>query len=368
MTSLRLRRMRVNLALLAASCLVAVLGAEIAVRAFVRDADRTPARVLKGPRALLDCYASNPRGYFETDLRDAAQRHALRAFAEADLVRTAAATPWVVETRLNSDLFRDVEPGPKPPRVKRVVVIGDSFTAGQGVHEDDTYPRHLARLLDVAEPGAYQVRACAIRGFDFPAIEGLIEKALEYEADLVVYGMVLNDVEQSAHFAGEYPVVNDWILNHSRAAEGSAPLRLYGFVAGRIESYRLGRAATRWYQDMYQSPNRDGWQRTQERIRGMKNRIRARGGRFVLALWPLLVGLEGDYPFAEAHQTVAAFCASAGIPFLDLRTALAGRRSADLWVHETDHHPNEIAHALAAESLLPTTQRLAGRARGGGER
>jgi hypothetical protein len=35
-----------------------------------------------------------------------------------------------------------------------------------------------------------------------------------------------------------------------------------------------------------------------------------------------------------------------------------GRRTADLWVHPVDHHPNEVAHRLAAESLAPVVTRL----------
>jgi len=87
--------------------------------------------------------------------------------------------------------------------------------------------------------------------------------------------------------------------------------------------------------------------------------VRAHGGRLLIASWPLLVNLEGEDPFAPVASTVARFCAAAGIPRHDLRPALRGHRTSSLWVYPLDMHPNEVAHALAAESLAPVVRELA---------
>ena len=42
-------------------------------------------------------------------------------------------------------------PGPKPPGVQRIVALGDSFTQGYGVEEDEAYPRQLERRLEGVE-------------------------------------------------------------------------------------------------------------------------------------------------------------------------------------------------------------------------
>jgi hypothetical protein len=39
------------------------------------------------------------------------------------------------------------------------------------------------------------------------------------------------------------------------------------------------------------------------------------------------------------------------MPFLDLLDTFRGHDEKSLWVHPTDHHPNEAAHALAAEAI-----------------
>src|SRR5260370_669848 len=75
------------------------------------------------------------------------------------------------------------------------VVIGDSFTEGQGVREEDTFVARLGRRLPQAE-----LVNCGRRGYDFPALEGWFDRQLALGPDVVVYAMVLNDVQQSAAF------------------------------------------------------------------------------------------------------------------------------------------------------------------------
>jgi len=91
----------------------------------------------------------------------------------------------------------------------------------------------------------------------------------------------------------------------------------------------------------------------------MKRLLDARGARLVVAPWPLFLSLERGYPFAAAHREIERFCLSAGIAHHDLLAAFQGRATAELWVHPVDHHPNETAHRLAAESLAPVVTKLA---------
>jgi hypothetical protein len=140
--------------------------------------------------------------------------------------------------------------------------------------------------------------------------------------------------------------------------------RVFALVRDRMDTWRIGRDTTRWYHDMYGEPNREGWARTQALLTEMNSRTQARGGRFLIASWPLLVGLEGRYPFADVSDTIGRFCLSAGIPRHDLLAVLYGRPADSLWVHAVDHHPNEIAHRLAAESLVGAVRRLVAPERG----
>lgn len=320
----------------------------------------------RGRTVLLDCYPSNPRGYFDVDLRDPITLERYRALGLARLDESARRTPYAVERRLSAQQFRSPEIGPHRPGTVRVAVIGDSFTEGMGVKEGDTCPSVLHRLLNTdAEAGRWEVLNCGRRGYDFPALYDLFETVLAFDPDVVVYGMVINDAVKAGAFEARQAYLNDWILDRGRMfREGEDrrlrawDWRLAAFVRDRVEAYRVGRHTTRWYHDMYGEPNRQGWERTQAFLREMNRRAQARGGRFLIASWPLLVGVEGHYPFAGVSETIARFCLSAGIPHHDLLPALSGRPTDSLWVHPVDHHPNEIAHRLAAESLVPAMRRL----------
>lgn len=81
----------------------------------------------------------------------------LRSHADSDneMIRSEFSVR-VVTNRLG---FREPRlPGPKPEGTIRIVVVGDSFTQGYGVAEEQAYPRRLQALLgDRAGGGRYEV-------------------------------------------------------------------------------------------------------------------------------------------------------------------------------------------------------------------
>jgi lysophospholipase L1-like esterase len=339
----------------------------------LRILDYTPRRLQSTARLfdvgwtlLLDCYPENPRGYFEIDLRTPASRNRYGHLNGRKFEAVARRAPYAVESRYNSLRFRDVEFGPRRRGVRRVMVLGDSFTEGQGVKEEDTLARVLERRLNAAAPGRFEVLNCGRRGDDFPALYDSFREVLRHDPDIVVYAMVLNDAYQSHGFRARHTFVNDLIMDRGWSLLGKPQpemqrfhSRLLASVRDRLETRRTALETTRWYRDMYGEPNREGWERTEGYLREMNRRLRARGGRLLVASWPLLVNLEGEDPFAAAAAKVARSCVAAGIPRHDLRPALRGRPTSSLWVHPMDMHPNEVAHRLAAESLAPVVLALA---------
>jgi len=361
--------LRKNAALAAVSVIVGLVTIEAALRAagYTPRKFHATARIIDPHwKLLLDCYPTNPRGYFDIDLRAPSSRARYEHLAPLRYESLRHRTPFAVESRYNSLRFRDAEFGAKTPGVRRVMVLGDSFTEGQGVKEPDTYARVLEQRLNAAGPARFEVRNCGRRGADFPLLFQMFDEILRFEPDVVVYGMVLNDADQSPEFHARQTYVNDLILDRGRATSdrhlapdmGRLDSRLLGFVRDRLETRHTTRETTRWYLDMYGEPNREGWARTQGYLREMNRRMRERGGHLLVASWPLMVDMEGEDPFASATATVSRFCLAAGIPWHDLRPALKGRPTSSLWVHPVDMHPNELAHRLAAESLAPVVRDL----------
>lgn len=364
----RAREMIGRLALVLASLLAGMVTLEAVLRLARYSSARFQAPgELYGARerVFLDCYPSNPRGYFDVDLRRPDVRRKYEALGIAGVEQVAARAPFAVEYRYNSLYFRERELTPKPAGVVRVALLGDSFTEGQGVKDDDTTARRLEALLNASGERRFEVLNCARRGADFPSLRKMFDKVLPYGPDIVVYAMVLNDAERSPAFESRRGRLNDWILDQRQLRPGGArgaprflDLRLAAFVGDRWDSWRIGRETTRWYLDLYGPANEEGWARTQADLRDMDRRLRERGGHFLVASWPLLVDLDA-YPFGAADDAIARFCAAAGMARVDLRPALRGRAAASLWVHPVDHHPNEVAHRLAAEALVAPVRELA---------
>ena len=367
MTGVRRERF-LRAALVGASAVTALLAGEVAVRlsGYPPQSALAPGELYGArDRLFLDCYPSNPRGYFDIDLRQPGVRQGYEARGVEGVAAVAARAPFAVEFRYNTLFFRDRELAPKDPGVRRVVLLGDSFTEGQGVKEPDTTARRLEAILNSGASGRWEVLNCARRGADFPSLYKMFEKVLPYRPDVLVHAMVLNDAERPPTLEARRGQLGDWILDRRRLLAGDAAAaprlfssRLAEFVTSRIQTWRVSRETTRWYLDLYGAPNEEGWARTQKAMRDMDLRVREQGGRMLVASWPLLVDLD-HYPFVAADEAIARFCAGAGIPRLDLRGALRGRPAESLWVHPADHHPNEIAHRLAAEALAPAVRAAA---------
>jgi lysophospholipase L1-like esterase len=351
------RKLPLRIALAIASTLAALAFAEGCVRVLGLAPSRWahPWHVETSDKRLgLDVYPDDPRGYFPIDLREESARRRYRArLPEVD--ERFERTPHAIEFVYTRELCRGDTIAPREPGRARVLAIGDSFTEGQGVLERDTWAAALGARLQT------EVLNCGRRGYDFPALHELLDRNLVLEPDVVIYAMILNDPEQSAAFHARQEYIDDWILDRRRMyteGDGSPPpweSRLYGLLHDRIEAMQVGAETTRWYREIVGSENRDGWRATLDHIEAMDRTMRERGGAFVVALWPLMIEL-GDYPFEETHRTIAREIEARGVRFVDTLGSFRGRRANDLWVHPSDRHPNERAHAIFARRLAPVVR------------
>jgi len=365
------RRLAQRAGLALASTLASLLAAELALRALgiAPERYRQPVHLeTADKRHGVDLYPDDPRGYFGLDLRNHALLAELAAEGLEEAEARATRTPFAVRGRYSAELCRGGDlPAPRADR-PRVLVIGDSFTEGQGVHEADTFVARLGAAMPEAE-----LLNCGRRGYDFPRLREWLELRMTLGPDLVVYAMVLNDPHQSASFHARQAYLDDWILDRRRmVAEGDgAPPpwspRLFTLLADRLEGARVGAETERWYRDMVRPENAEGWQRTLDDLARMQAAAREGGAELLVVLWPLMIRLEADYPFEDTHRTIVADLAARGLAVHDALPAFRGADTASLWVHPADHHPNELGHARFAAAIEPAVRAaLARRTTAGG--
>lgn len=130
--------------------------------------------------------------------------------------------------------------------------------------------------------------------------------------------------------------------------------QLFNWISARRRLAQIGRETIDWYNRCY-DPRYNA-----DNLRVLQQQFAAVAGlpdcRPVLVLYPLLEGLERDYPLKEVHARVSEMARSVGLPVLDLAPAFMGQRTAEMWVHSCDHHPNGRAHAIAASAIADWLQ------------
>jgi hypothetical protein len=120
------------------------------------------------------------------------------------------------------------------------------------------------------------------------------------------------------------------------------------------------------YRSMY-APDAPGWIASREALARMGAACKARGVPFVVAIFPLFgTPLDDAYPFEAVHLTIGQAAGAAGARVVDLLPAYRGLRW-DLLVVDgvDDEHPNEIAHRIAAQTLLKALDDVVPRSAGG---
>jgi hypothetical protein len=103
---------------------------------------------------------------------------------------------YAVTVHVNSLGFRSPEiTVAKPPATKRVLFLGDSYTFGQGLNDDETLPSQVGMELDRLFPGAFQVVNAGVYGYCTANELDLFRAyGARLKPDLVVVVMPLHDV------------------------------------------------------------------------------------------------------------------------------------------------------------------------------
>jgi hypothetical protein len=308
---------RGEIALLAASLLVALLLAEGAVRRL-------------GPGSKETGYAP-----IRNDGRD---RRPVNSRGYRDLERTIA----------------------KPPGARRAVCVGDSFTWGASVLFDDAWPQRIERTLSRERREPWEAVNLAESGLNaVQEASRLDSEGFAYSPDVVIVAYVLNDSEDEA--AAEARRAADWMEERRQPPSPSLLDRsaLARLVRTRLWATFENRRRVEGFRSMY-AEDYAGWVAARRALKGMGGMCRERGVPLVVAIFPLFGNpLDDRYPFADLHAKVAQAAGEAGAKVVDLLPLYRGLDWRLLVVDgANDEHPNEIAHRIAAQAIARAVEEV----------
>jgi lysophospholipase L1-like esterase len=324
-----------TLLLFLVSLLVALVLAEIVFRAFATFEWR---RAVKYHRhELYQMLPDDPREY---GLHPGVSRE--------NLIPDSGLT-WTY--RINSDGFRGDEFDVESHR-KRILFIGDSYTFGWGVDQEETLTRAVERAL--ARP-PFRLEADAwnlgVPGYNTEQEFHLLNQVLDlYSPDMVVLGFVMNDAQPQYNVherpSVRYRYVRSWLLAFLKEQ-----MNLYLYEGEPVLHTGINTSDKDFLAAVRE--NQPKWAAARQAFMDMAALSRGRDIPFLLVTFPSYNNpFTRRYPFHRIHREVAGWAADEGVQSLDLLEYMVDKDNR-VYRIEGDGHPNGRAFAEAAAILAP---------------
>jgi hypothetical protein len=196
--------------------------------------------------------------------------------------------------------------GPKRPGVPRIMVMGDSITYGQGVHDwRDAWPERLAVALEAAQR-PHEMAVFAVPGRDMPQhLQELEHWGRIVNPDVLIYQWYVNDIEVMSHRPDgtrkwqRWPE-HEWLRRRSY---------LYYFLDNRLAQFVP--AADRSYAEYILQdfvPGSAEWTEFERYFHTFATEARALAARRIMLLYPQ-VPFRDRYPLQLVHDRMKAIAA-----------------------------------------------------------
>lgn len=271
----------------------------------------------------------------------------------------------------NFQLRDDPYPIPPPASHRRILLLGDSFTFGLGVHDDraifsERVERQLNRSYSLPDIEYFHVMNGGIPG-------SLTHRWLElwnkigdvYQPDLVLIVFFLRDGTRTASIPDFFGVIQQEITQRNRASLLYQASYSYRRFRDNLDRREVGERYTQKFRDSYFGGEQDTeeWRFAQENLREIRDRVRATGAEVGFVVFPILVELNDRYPFLGIVELLEEYATANHMPVLNLLPAYMGKSGPALWVSSYDQHPNAAGHAIAAAEITPFAAELLGASR-----
>jgi hypothetical protein len=236
----------------------------------------------------------------------------------------------------------------RAPGTPRVSFVGDSFTAAHGVASVED---RFANIIRRAHP-EWDVQVLAQLGYDTGDEIKLLQRlyAKGYQGDRVVLMYCLNDVSD---MMPEWDQVIQRLSADARGGRGGWLCRhsyLLDFVRTRIKAMR-DPDIRNYFDFVRRGYTGSLWETQKSRLRTFRDLVESHDGHLLVVIFPFFHDLGANYSYQPIHDQLDQFWREEHVPCLDLLPVYRNLPPGKLIVNRFDPHPNEYAHALAAEVI-----------------
>jgi len=229
---------------------------------------------------------------------------------------------------------------PKPNGTIRVLVLGDSVTAGWGVDYKNTYPKVLESLLNNYFQEPFEVVNTGVGNYNSVFELAALKKFMKLDPDVIVLGFYFNDIEKTPY-------------SSKLSYQMKSKFYLYAFLFDKLLNLRLQGVTAESYKMYYTKAYNDASRRneTKKAITEMIEIAKNHSIPFVLASIPELHEARFAYPEVQTFLRDIVN-ENPGIVHGDFEDIFFGYNSTRLMVSAVDSHPNAEGHKIIAESLF----------------
>lgn len=259
---------------------------------------------------------------------------------------------------INSQGMRDFEYSTnKSDDTFRIIILGDSFTFGEGVAQDSNYPTLLEKKLNsYIYKKKYEVLNFGVSGYNtIQEAELLKNKSLKYNPDLVIVGYFIDDVEETKSFGRKPLQIKRTLL-----------LRLYEFIIehfyfAKYIQFRLSDLTSKigivlfpeygtYFSSLYNNSSLN-YVKTKKEFEKMANLTERENIKILVVIFPVMTNLNDAYPYFSMHNQIIEECMNNNFHILDLFPYFKGKDVRDSIIGVYDAHPNEDSYKIAAEAI-----------------
>ncbi|MBI5880122.1 MAG: hypothetical protein HZB53_20935 [Chloroflexi bacterium] len=273
---------------------------------------------------------------------------------------------WTAGVWSNSLGLRDREYAtPKPPNTRRVLFLGDSFTYGSGVADNNAM---FARLIEKRLAAEFAPRGITIEVLNGGIAGSLTTDWVEllqkvkrtFQPDVIVVVFFLRDGTRTSAQNSFFEPIRDQIVAQNQQSTLYQNIYLYRWFKDFQDRALISTTFTQAIIDAYFGTpiQQQEWRTAQFNIKQIKAIGEEVNARVGVAAFPILAELNARYPFTAVCDLVVQFSKDNDLPAHNLLPAYIGQNAPDLWVSPANQHPNAQGHAIAADSLYPFVRQL----------